>query len=99
MASPPGSRPHSHSMAMPASATSAAKNHPPSQVAPMATGSITAADRMRILRPLFFGGVLASLTAAAIAPVAALELSHGGGEILRFEIGPQLVDENQFAVS
>src|SRR5690606_9927805 len=86
------------SIATPASAISAAKNQPPSQVAPTATGSITAADRMRSFRPPDFGRGVPSLTAAAIAPLTAMILIDRRGEVVGREVGPELVGEDQFTV-
>src|SRR5690349_5465996 len=93
-------RDHSQAMAPAKTATRITHQTPPSQAAPKARGSRTAAEmkRSRSVWPLAAPSLLASSACGAIPAIASMILADGKFQILPGEVGPETIEEDELGV-
>src|SRR5471032_1790113 len=92
---------HSQAMATANTPTSAAHQVPPSHTAPIASGSSTAAETIRVASPCppdCPPAGLAPSASGAIPAVAAVVLPDRKFQIVPGEVGPEPVEEDQFGI-
>src|SRR5262249_46935280 len=98
-AAPPHKRPHSHAMMTDATTISAAKNSPPNQIATMASGTKTSAERIRSPRAPFFVSLgPAAANRRSVPPLASAIIGDRLLQLRSAEIRPQRLGEDKLGI-